>query len=208
MADGLRYRIAAGSCALLALTWPASAAEGPPKRGGTLTYLIPADSPPSFDGHREGTFAMVHATAPFYSTLIRINPVNPSSTTDFVCDLCTDMPEPGDSGKTYVFELRNGVKFHDGTPLTAADVKASWDHIISPPEGVLSVRQSYFMMVDSVEAPDPKTVVFRLKFATTVFLPALADPRNFIYKKTTLEQDPRWYEKNIEGSGPFKFTSY
>ena len=151
IADGLRYRIAAGWCALLALTWPASAAEGPPKRGGTLTYLIPADSPPSFDGHREGTFAMVHATAPFYSTLIRINPVNPSSTTDFVCDLCTGMPEPGDGGKTYVFELRNGVKFHDGTPLTAADVKASWDHIISPPEGVLSVRQSYFMMVDSVE---------------------------------------------------------
>jgi hypothetical protein len=63
-----------------------------------------------------------------------------SSTTDFVCDLCTGMPEPGDSGKTYVFELRNGDKFHDGTPLTAADVKASWDHIISPPEGVLSVQ--------------------------------------------------------------------
>jgi peptide/nickel transport system substrate-binding protein len=151
---------------------------------------------------------MVHATAPFYSTLIRINPVNPSSTTDFVCDLCTGMPEPGDGGKRYVFELRSGVKFHDGTPLTAADVKASWDHIISPPEGVLSVRQSYFMMVDSVEAPDPKTIVFRLKFATTVFLPALADPRNFIYKKTILEKNPRWYEKNIEGSGPFKFASY
>src|SRR6266513_520480 len=208
MADGLRYRIAAGLCALLALTWPANAAEGPPKRGGTLTYLIPADSPPSFDGHREGTFAMVHATAPFYSTLIRINPVNPSSTTDFVCDLCTGMPEPGDGGKTYVFELRNDVKFHDGTPLTAADVKASWDHIISPPEGVLSVRQSYFMMVDSVEAPDPKTVVFRLKFATTAFLPALADPRNFIYKKINLEKDPRWYEKNVEGSGPCTFACY
>ena len=88
MADGLRYRVAAGWCALLALTWPANAAEGPPKRGGTLTYLIPADLPPSFDGHREGTFAMVHATAPFYSTLIRIDRVNPSSTTDFVCDLC------------------------------------------------------------------------------------------------------------------------
>jgi len=170
-----------GIAGLLAAA-PALAGEAAPKRGGTLTYLIPADSPPSFDGHREGTFAMVHATAPFYSTLIRINPDNPSSTTDFVCDLCTGMPEPGDGGKTYVFELRNGVKFHDGTPLTAADVKASWDHIISPPEGVLSVRQSYFMMVDSVEAPDPKTVVFRLKFATTAFLPALADPRNFIYK--------------------------
>ena len=43
---------------------------------------------------------MVHATAPFYSTLIRINPDNPSSTTDFVCDLCTGMPEPADGGKT------------------------------------------------------------------------------------------------------------
>ena len=111
------------------------------------------------------------------------------------------MPEPGDSGKTYVFELRDGVKFHDGTPLTAADVKASWDHIISPPEGVLSVRQSFFMMVNSVEAPDPKTVVFRLKFATTVFLPALADPRNFIYKKTTLEKNPRWYRRTSKGRG-------
>jgi hypothetical protein len=59
--------------------------------------------------------------------------------------------------------------------------------IISPPEGVLSVRQSYFMMVDSVEASDPKTAVFRLKFAASVFLPALADPRNFIYKRPSLK---------------------
>ena len=64
------------------------------------------------------------------------------------------------------------------------------------------------MMVDKVEAPDPKTVVFRLKFATNAFLPALADPLIFIYKKEILEKDPRWYEKNIQGSGPFKFAAY
>src|SRR5437763_13943325 len=145
MPDGLRYRIAVGSCALLALTWPASAAEGSPKRGGTLTYLIPADSPPSFDGHREGTFAMLHATAPFYSTLIRINPENPSSTTDFVCDLCIDMPQPTDDGRAYTFQLRDGVKFHDRTPLTAADVKASWESILHPQEGILSPRESWYM---------------------------------------------------------------
>ena len=82
--------------------------------------MIPADAPPSFDGHRETTFATVHAAAPFYSVLIRVNPDNPSSTTDFVCDLCTEMPKPTDDGKTYTFKIRDGVKFHDGSPLTAA----------------------------------------------------------------------------------------
>src|SRR5215467_8228170 len=156
------------------LAAPAAAAETP-KRGGTLTYLIPADAPPSFDGHRESTFATVHAGAPFYSLLIRINPDNPASTTDFTCDLCTAMPQPTDDGKTYTFKIRQGVKFHDGTPLTAEDVAATWDHIIHPPEGVLSPRESHYMMVDTVEAPDPGTVVFHLKFATSAFLPALAD---------------------------------
>jgi len=182
--------------------------EAPAKRGGILTYTIPADAPPSFDGHREGTFAMLHATAPFYSVLIRINPENPSSTTDFVCDLCTTMPKPTDDGRTFTFKIRDAVKWHDGSPLTAADVAASWEHIIHPPKGVLSPRQSWFTMVDNVEAPDPTTVVFRLKFATSAFIPALADPFSFIYKKAMLDQDPRWYEKNILGSGPFKFAEY
>ncbi len=60
-------------------------AEEAPKNGGILTYVIPADAPPSFDGHRETTFATIHSAAPFYSVLIRVNPNNPSSTTDFVC---------------------------------------------------------------------------------------------------------------------------
>jgi peptide/nickel transport system substrate-binding protein len=178
------------------------------RRGGTLTFVIPADAPPSFDGHREGTFAMLHATAPFYSVLIRINPDNPSSTTDFVCDLCTAMPQPTDDGRAYTFKIRDGVKFHDGSPLTAADVAASWEHIIHPPKGVLSPRQSWYEMVDTVEALDPATVVFHLQFATNAFLPALADPFTYIYKKGVLDRDPRWYETNILGSGPFKFVEY
>jgi peptide/nickel transport system substrate-binding protein len=179
-----------------------------PKSGGNLNYVIPADAPPSFDGHRETTFATIHSAAPFYSVLIRVDPNNPSSTTDFVCDLCTEMPQPTDAGRTYTFKIREGVKFHDGTPLTAADVAASWEEIIHPPKGTLSPRESWYQMVDSVEAPDPATVVFHLKFATTAFLPALANPFGWIYKKEILDQDPRWYEANILGSGPFKFAGY
>src|SRR5262249_9973648 len=194
--------------ALCVATMAASAAADTPKRGGTLTFMIPADAPPSFDGHRETTYATVHGVAPFYSVLIRVNPDNPSSTTDFVCDLCAEMPTPTDGGKTYTFNIRAGVNFHDGTPLTAADVAASWQKIIEPPEGVWSARESYYMMVDKVTAPDPITVVFRLKFATDAFLPALADPFNWIYKKEIIDKDPRWYDKNVMGSGPFKFAGY
>ena len=182
-------------------------AEETPKNGDILTYVIPADAPPSFDGHRETTFATIHSTAPFYSVLLRVDPNNPSSN-DLVCDLCTAMPQPTDDGKTYTFKIREGVKFHDGSPLTAADVAASWEEIIHPPKGILSPRESWYQMVDTITAPDPTTVVFHLKFATAAFLPALANPFGWIYKKAILDTDPRWYEKNIMGSGPFKFASY
>src|SRR5258705_5427537 len=115
----------------LAAAAPAMADEAP-KYGGILTFMIPADAPPSFDAHREGTFATVHSAAPFYSVLIRVDPNNPSSTTDFVCDLCAALPQPTDSGRTYTFKIREGVKFHDGAPLSAADVAASSNQIIPP----------------------------------------------------------------------------
>src|SRR5262245_5047802 len=147
-----------------------------PKRGGTFTFMIPSDAPPSFDGHRETTFATVHAGAPFYSVLIRVPPDNPASTTEFVCDLCTEMPKPTDGGKTYTFKIRPDVKWHDGGKLTAQDVAASWKKIVFPPQGTTSARVSYYAMVESIEASDDATVVFKLKFPTTAFLPALADP--------------------------------
>ncbi|HEX9524497.1 MAG TPA: ABC transporter substrate-binding protein, partial [Reyranella sp.] len=130
---GLAVAIAAG---------PAGA--GAPKRGGTLTYVIPADAPPSFDAHRETTYATIHAAAPYYSVLIRVPPDNPASTTEFVCDLCTEMPKPADDGKTYTFKIRQGVKWHDGSKLTAQDVATSWNMIVFPPKGVTSARVSFY----------------------------------------------------------------
>jgi peptide/nickel transport system substrate-binding protein len=204
----MRWTFAAAAACLIALAMPACADEAP-KRGGTLTYVIPADAPPSFDGHRENTFATIHAIAPFYSVLIRSNPDNPSDTTDLVCDVCTEIPRPTDGGKTYAFTIRDDVKFSDGSLLTAYDVAASWNHIIFPPPGVISSQRGYYSgIVDSVEATEPHTVVFRLKFATAAFLPALANPYTFLYQKAVLDRDPHWYEKNILGSGPFRLKEY
>ena len=179
------------------------------KRGGTLTFVV--GSPiPSFDAHVESTFGVIHPLMPFYSLLVRANPDNPASTTDMVCDLCDGkVPEPTDGGKTYTFKIRQGVKFHDGTPLTSHDVVASFEKIAKPPKGVRSTRKQYFVMVKSVEAPDDHTVVFKLAYPTATFIPSVAMPFNFIYSKKNLtEKGYEWHQKNINGTGPFKFTEY
>jgi len=185
-----------------AVVGPAGAQE--PKKGGVLKYVVP-DEPPSFDGHKETTFALIHPIAPFYSVLIRVNPDNPATFSDFVCDLCTEMPKAQDDGKSFTFKIRKGVKFHDGSPLTAKDVEASFQRIVFPKEGITSARKAHFSMVESVTSPDDETVVFKLKYPSGAFLPVLANPFNFIYSKAIIDKDVRWYEQNVMGSGPFVF---
>ncbi len=184
--------------------WAGSADAQTPKRGGILKFVVP-DEPPSFDGHRETTFAIVHPIAPFYSVLIRPDPEDPADSSKFVCDICTEMPTPTDDGKTYTFKIRSGLKFHDGSDLTAKDVLATFQRIIFPKEGISSAREAEFNMVESVTAPDDQTIVFKLKYPAGAFIPSLASPFHWIYSKAKLDADPRWYEKNVMGSGPFIF---
>ncbi len=100
------FALAAGLFALPLAVETASADT--PKKGGILKFVV-SDEPPSFDGHLETTFALIHPIAPFYSTLIRVEPENPNSG-KYVCDVCTEMPEPADGGKTYTFKIRNDVE--------------------------------------------------------------------------------------------------
>ncbi len=176
------------------------------KRGGTLIYMVPASDPPSLDGHQEETFATVQPTAPFYSLLIQVDPRSKDGK-DITGDLATGWKESAD-GKTYTFELRKGVTFHNGDPLTAADVVASLKHFIFPPEGVISPRKAQYPMVDTIEANGDYTVVIKLKFPSGAFIPALAAPYNYVYQAKQLAKDPNWYKMNVMGSGPFKFVSY
>src|SRR5262245_15459373 len=63
-------------------------------------------------------------------------------------------------------------------------------------------------MVQSIETPDPSTVVFRLHYASPSFLSMLAHPANFIFAKKYLDQDPNYYKQHAMGSGPFKLKEY
>jgi len=174
-----------------------------PRAGGELVFAV-GGTPPSYDGHRETTFAMLHPIAPHYSTLLRFDPQNYPKIVGDVAESWTISRD----ALTYTFKLRKGIKFHDGSELTSRDVKATYDKIVFPPEGVVSARQASYELVKKIEAPDPYTVVFQLKHLSASFLANLASPWNFIYKADILAKDPRWYEKNIMGSGPFTFVEY
>jgi peptide/nickel transport system substrate-binding protein len=189
---------------LLALAWPgSSAAQERPRHGGTLIFSVGAE-PASLDGHREDSFATVHPIAPFYSLLIKVNQERPS---EFEGDLAESWTISRD-GLAYTFRLRDGVKFHDGSPLTSRDVKATYDRIIAPPASVVSLRQAQYAVVERVEAPDARTVVFRLRWPSAAMLANLASPFNFVYKADVLARDPRFYETGVLGTGPFKFVEY
>jgi peptide/nickel transport system substrate-binding protein len=176
-----------------------------PRSGGELIFPVPSE-PPSYDGHREETFGLIHPIAPFYNTLLRVDPFDQSGTKPYP-SLAESWTVSTD-GKTYTFKVRQGVKFHDGSEMTARDVKASYDKIIFPPAGVGSTRKGQYAVVESVQAPNPTTVVFKLKYASGSFLASLLSPYNFIYKADILAKDPNWYEKNIMGTGPFTFVEH
>ena len=187
---------------ILAISEPAPAAETP-RRGGVLLAVIGAD-PPTLDPHQEGTFATLQVVAPLYSTLLQIDPYGYPK---IIGDVATGWKISPD-GLTYTFKIRPDVRFHDGSPLRAADVKATYDKIVFPPAGVRSIRKNAYAMVASIEVSDTSTVVFKLKFPSASLLHNLASPWNVIYPKPYLDKDPNYFLKNVIGSGPFKFKAY
>ena len=225
--DVSRLALTLAAAGAMAFAFAGATVNAAPKRGGILKYIIPSN-PPSADGHRETTFGTIHPFAQFYSTLIRVNPDNPGSPTDFKCDLCVgDVPTPTNGGKKYTFKIRKGVTWHNlpasvktsaehkamtalvgGKELNAHDIVASFGKITNPPKGVGSPRKAFFLMVDSISAPDNNTVVFNLKYPSGAFIPALSMPYNFIYAKAVLDKNMHFYEKNVLGSGPFQFVEW
>jgi peptide/nickel transport system substrate-binding protein len=189
-----------------------SAIAAEPKMGGVLNFVV-GSKIPSYDGHAETTFGMIHPIRPFYSLLFRVNPDNPQSPTDFKCDICEgDVVLEGDAGsggKTYTYKIRKGVEFHDGQKLTAADVVATYKKIVFPPEGVRSSRKAFFKMVKSVEALDDFTIQFQLNYPSGAFIGAVAMPFNFIYSKKDLDTHGyKWHQKNVNGTGAFSFVQH
>jgi ABC-type transport system substrate-binding protein len=180
------------------------APEPNPKTGGTLRYGI-TSRPPHFDVHQSGTINNLGSQGCMFDNLIRHDPRDSGKT--IIPDLAHSW-EIAKDGKTYTFFLRKGVQFHDGAELTATDVKATFDRIAKPPQGISIPRSILFKTVSEINARDPYTVEFKLSEPrpTSFMMAAIASGWNVILRKKTLE-DNNYNLRKVEiypGTGPFR----
>jgi peptide/nickel transport system substrate-binding protein len=160
--------------------------------------------PPSYDCQSTTTYVMMQTVGPHYSRLLKFDA---DRYPEIKGDAAQSWEVSGDK-LAYTIRLKPGIRFHDGSPLSSADVKATYERIRNPPEGIVSVRKARFEDIDSIETPDPLTVVFRLKRPDATMLLTLASPWNCLYSAAKLAADPRFPERNILGSGPYRFVEH
>ena len=181
-----------------------AAPEPNPKRGGVLRYGITM-RPPHFDVHQSGTINNLGSQGCMFDNLIRRDPRDSGKT--IIPDLAHSW-EIAKDGKTYTFHLRQGVQFHDGAELTSEDVKATFDRIAKPPQGISIPRSVLFKAVSEIVAPDKYTVQFKLAEPRPInfIMSAIASGWNVILRKKTLE-DNNYNLRKVEiypGTGPFR----
>jgi len=180
---------------------PAQAPETP-QRGGTLVFAVNAE-PPTYDCMATTTFAAVQTLNPHYSQLLKYDAEHYPQVRGDVAERW----EVSADGLSYTFHLRANVRFHDGTTLTSEDVKATFDRIRNPSAGLVSVRQSDYEDIETIETPDPRTVIFRLRAPAASMLLNFASPWNCLYSAARLRADPRWPERNVMAPAPSASSS-
>lgn len=182
---------------------PARADDTQPKHGGILVFASTVE-PKDYDCDDNTSFAFLHPIAPHYSTLLKFDAANYPQIVGDLAQSWTVSPDR----RTYTFKLRPNVLFQDGSKFTSADVKASYERIIHPPPGLISVRQVDYAAIASIDTPDPLTVVFHLRWPEAAMLANFASPWNCIYSAAKLKQDPLYPKTHILGTGPFVFVAH
>src|SRR5215212_1819707 len=189
--------------AVLTAAGNSGASEPTPKSGGTLEFAVTVE-PDNYDCHANTSFAFLHPIAPHYSTLLKFGAADYP---EIVGDLAESWSVSPDR-LTYSFKLHPNVLFHDGSKLSSADVKASYERIIRPPPGVVSARQVDYAAISRIDTPDQRTVVFHLKWPEAAMLASFASPWNCIYSAAKLAADPNFPKANVLGTGPFVFVEH
>jgi peptide/nickel transport system substrate-binding protein len=176
--------------------------EGNPRRGGTLILGMPAD-PSTLNCGIESSQIVAMVTSSIYNGLIHLDEEsNPHP------DLAQSW-EISPDGLVYTFQLRENVKWHDGQPLTSADVKFSFENLV----GKYNARgREAYRSIKTIETAGPLTVKISLKKTYSPFLEVLTAhdgcimPRH-LYEGSDVLKNPH-NDVNPVGSGPFKLKEW
>jgi len=169
------------------------AAAGEPKAGGTLTIGLNGEID-TIDPHKSVTIVAFQVQQQIFESLVRLKP----TLDDVEPELAESWEQPDDV--TYIFKLRQGVKFHNGKEFKAEDVKYTFDRVMDDATG--SSRKPDFTPVSTVEVVDDTTVKFTLSAPYGPFLSKLESLR-------IIPNDPAMdITQTPIGTGPFVFVEW
>src|SRR3989449_1913645 len=185
---------------VLALVAPAVAQQPEQPRAGGVFRVAMIGEPPTLDLHTTTAVIVQQITWHVYESLYTYD------RNYNAIPLLVDGHSVSDSGRTYTFRLRRGVKFHHGRELTSADVVASlkrWGRLATP-------GKQFWKNVEGVEAKDPHTVVMYLRDSSGALLMGLARPNNgaVIYPREVVAAAGDNRVKDCVGRGPSRFVEH
>src|SRR5215813_9261353 len=180
-----------------------------PKAGGTLNITQREDLPQGFAIHETSTISSVWPVMPCLSNLVLFDPLKKTESMDTIIGELAEKWSWQENYRNLVFFLRKGVKWHDGQPFTSKDVKYTFDMLREAPDAPaklrINPRKDWYANVEAVEAPDPRTVVFRLKRPQPSLLLMLASGYSPVY---AAHVPPAQYRTSCVGTGPFKLKEW
>jgi len=187
---------------LLVTTLVALVAAGCGRAGSdrdAMTVAIGTDAS-TFDPHFCTDSATEVLNKNLYSNLVRFN-----AKMDIVPDLATKWEVSAD-GLTWTFDLRDGVKFHDGTAFNAEAVKTSFERVLDEKNG--SPRRSVLAMIKSIEVVSPTKLRLTTSYPTGSLLQQLSHPVGAIISPAAIAKYGKDLSRNPVGTGPFKLTEW
>jgi len=177
------------------------------QKAGGILKISHFDSPASMSLLEEATAAALRPMMGVFNNLVMYDQqVAQNSMRSIVPDLATGRSS-NEEGTELTFPLRQGVKWHDGKPFTARDVKCTWDLLSGKANEKLRInpRKSWYSNVEEVTTNGDYEVTFHLKRPQPSLLALLASGWSPIYP---CHVSPRDMRSHPIGTGPFKFVEF